>query len=185
MSPSPGDAAARSGTDAERLVRFLEEAAPAREAPAPHVERLALLQIRLEGDAFALPLLQVLEVVRPGPLTRVPAAPEHVRGLMNLRGRILPVLELRTRLGLSAAVHSPLSRVVVVERQQRRFGLWVDEALGVLQAPRSTLAAPPPEVRSPLSDYVSATLPLPSGMALVLDIERLLLLRDAPPPSAG
>lgn len=101
---------------------------------------------------------------------------------MNLRGRILPVLELATRLGLPAATESPTSRVVVAELRGRRIGLWIDEALGVIRPARASLAAPPAEVRSPLSDFVVATVPREDGVMLVLDLDGLLLLPVNPTP---
>lgn len=167
--------------DPKRLLRFLGEVAPSNE-PVKPVERLPMLGVRVGGDAFALDVTRVLEVARPTALTRVPAAPEHVRGLMNLRGRILPVLELATRLGLPAATESPTSRVVVAELRGRRIGLWIDEALGVIRPARASLAAPPAEVRSPLSDFVVATVPREDGVMLVLDLDGLLLLPVNPTP---
>jgi purine-binding chemotaxis protein CheW len=161
--------------DPERLLRFLTEVAPSTEVQAP-VERLSMLGLRVGSDRYAIHVSRVLEVARPAALTRVPAAPEHVRGLMNLRGRILPVLELSTRLGLPPATETPASRIVVAEQEGRRIGLWIDEALGVLRPVRATLAPPPAEVRSPLSQFVLATLPQDGGVTLVLDLDRLLLL---------
>lgn len=161
--------------DPNRLLRFLGEVAPSNE-PARPVERVPMLGVRVGTDSFALDVSRVLEVSRPSTLTRVPAAPEHVRGLMNLRGRILPVIELSTRLGMPAATETPSSRVVVAELRGRRIGLWIDEALGVIRPAREALAPPPTEVRSPLSEFVVATVPREAGVMLVLDLDELLLL---------
>lgn len=167
--------------DPKRLLRFLGEVAPSNE-PAKPVELLPMLGVRVGDDSFALDVTRVLEVARPTVLTRVPAAPEHVRGLMNLRGRILPVIELSTRLGMPVAAETPSSRVVVAELRGRRIGLWIDEALGVIRPARDALAPPPAEVRSPLSEFVVATVPRGDGVMLVLDLDGLLLLPVNPTP---
>ena len=82
-------------------------AAPGRE--------LHLLTFTLDREEFGIPVTQVREVIRVDGITRVPQAPAHVRGVTNLRGRILAVVELRTRLGLTPAVAHAASRIVVVE----------------------------------------------------------------------
>ncbi|MGH2708293.1 MAG: chemotaxis protein CheW, partial [Actinomycetota bacterium] len=112
----------------ESLLRFadtLERNAAAESAPIPGRE-LHLVTFALDREEFGIPIDQVREVIRVGDITRVPQAPSHVRGVINLRGRILPVVEIRTRLGLTAAVITPHSRVVVVESHARVLGLLVD-----------------------------------------------------------
>jgi purine-binding chemotaxis protein CheW len=164
----------------ERLVEFVQAVAAPAKAPAQAPEATAhLVAFKLGEELYAAPVERVTEIVRVQALTRVPQAPEHVRGVQSLRGAILPVLEVRTRLGLAPATVTPASRVVVVEGHGRLVGLLVDSVLQVSRVPRSTIKPPPPEVRSRLSEHVVGVVELGAGMALLLDLDRLLILPSA------
>lgn len=167
--PDPGDPA--------RLQRFVEAVGPsAEQLVAPPEPTVDLVGFRLGEELFALPVDRIREVVRVGALTRVPQAPEHVRGVHALRGAILPVLEVRTRLGLSPAVLGPLTRIVVAEGHRRLLGLLVDSVEAVVRIPRSELRDPPPEVRSRCTEHVVGVASLGGRLALLLDVDRLLFL---------
>lgn len=163
--------------DPNRLSRFVDAVGtPARRAEPPPDPRDQLVSFALGDELFAVAVERVREVVRAEGVTRVPQAPEHVRGVQNLRGRILPVLETRTRVNLPTAEITPSSRVVVVEGRDRLFGLLVDGVQQVASVPRSEIQPPPPEVRTQLSEYVTGLAHLGGRVALLLDLNRLLVL---------
>ena len=170
-------------SDPQPLASFVRAVAPAarvpRAAPDP-VEHLVAFE--LDGELFTVPVHPVREIVRVHQLTRVPQAPTHVRGVQNLRGSVLPVLEVRTRIGLSAAEITDRSRIVVAEAQERLVGLLVDAVIRVSSVSRSQIRPPPPEVRSQLSDYVLGTAALDGRTSLLLDVEGLLRLPESPTP---
>ncbi len=86
---------------------------------------------RLEKDRYALPLAAIREVVTPpGTFTRVPRAPKSVRGVINLRGRVVTVVELRLLLGLQDG-QSPCQKIVLLDRGRRDLGLLVTEVEGI------------------------------------------------------
>ncbi|MGH7526928.1 MAG: chemotaxis protein CheW [Gemmatimonadales bacterium] len=164
----------------ESLLRFadtLERNAAAESAPIPGRE-LHLVTFALDREEFGIPIDQVREVIRVGDITRVPQAPSHVRGVINLRGRILPVVEIRTRLGLTAAVITPRSRVVVVESHARVLGLLVDAVLRVAKVPADTVAPAPEEVLSPQADYIPGVVRWNSRLIILLELEKALLQHD-------
>jgi purine-binding chemotaxis protein CheW len=83
---------------------------------------------RLEKDRYALPLQAIREVVpSPSVFSRVPRAPKSVRGVINLRGRVVPVVSLRTLLELETAEDAPLARVLLLDRGRRELGLLVTD----------------------------------------------------------
>ena len=128
---SPPDSVA-AAPPRERLLAFADDLAR-QQASAPAAvpdPELHLVTFRLEREAFGVPIDRVREVVRVTDITRVPEAPPHIRGVTNLRGRVLPVVELRTRLGLTPAVIAPSSRILVVEAHGRVLGLLVDGVSG-------------------------------------------------------
>lgn len=162
------------------LARYVDSVAPPARAAAPVVEPpIHLVTFLLDGGLHALPVERVREIVRVQGLARVPQAPPHVRGVQSLRGALLPVLEVRTRLGLAPAPFTPDSRVLVCEGRERLLGLLVDAASQVVRLPRSAVEPPPPEVVSRLSRFVAGVARVGEAMALLLDLEALLLLPRA------
>lgn len=159
-----------------RIVEFAGLFAEAEEQEQVREREYQLLSFVLAGEEYALSIAHAREIVRVGALTRIPEAPEHVRGVMNLRGRILPIIELRGRLGLSPLELGKDSRVIVVDAYGRQLGLLVDQVNRIIKVPESSLRAPPDEIRAPLSDYISAVVHLPERLALLLDAEKVLLL---------
>jgi purine-binding chemotaxis protein CheW len=136
---------------------------------------LHLIAFRLVREEYGVPVASVREVSRVGEITRVPQAPEHIRGVMNLRGRILPVLELRTRLGHPPlATPGPQSRVVVAEIHGRVLGLLVDSVAQVLKVPSDLVVPPPEDARSAAADYLTGVAQLDDRLIILLDLERML-----------
>lgn len=163
--------------DPQRLVRFLEGNSVPAHAPKAAPEQTTCLVAFCLGDAlFALPVATVREVVRVVHLTRIPQAPQHVRGVQGLRGLVLPVLEVRTRLGLPPLETTAASRIIVVEAWSRLVGLLVDSVQRVVRLPLSLIQPPPRDIVSRLSGHVAAVAETGWGMALVLDVDQLLVL---------
>ena len=165
---------------ADSLLRFadeLERQSAATEMPRPSPE-LHLVTFALDREEFGIPIEQVREVIRVGEITRVPQARPHVRGVTNLRGRVLAVVEIRTRMGLPAAEITPRSRVVVVGVHDRILGLLVDGVSQVVKVPAETVAPAPEEVLSPGTDYITGVARWNSRLIMLLDLEKVLLLPD-------
>ena len=140
-----------------------------------------LVTFMLDREEFGIPIGRAREIVRVGDVTRVPQAPPHIRGVMNLRGRILPVVEIRTRFGLPAAVVTPRSRVMVVEARGRTVGLLVDAVSQVVKVGESAIVPPPEEVVSHGSDYITGVARLGSRLIILLELEKALLLDTSTP----
>jgi purine-binding chemotaxis protein CheW len=137
---------------------------------------LHLLTFGLDREEFGIPVTQVREVIRVTEITRVPQVPPHVRGVTNLRGRILPVVEIRTRLGLEPAVITPTARIVVVEVLSRVLGLLVDRVSQVTRLPSDSVVPPPDEVVSAEADYVTGVARWDSRLIILLDLDKVLPL---------
>jgi purine-binding chemotaxis protein CheW len=179
-SPSRSSASESAPAARERLLAFADDLAR-QQASAPVAEpdpELHLVTFRLERESFAVPIDRVREVVRVTEITRVPEAPPHIRGVTNLRGRVLPVVELRTRLGLTPAVTTPSSRILVVESHGRLLGLLVDGVSRVVKLPSSSVVPPPEEVLSDRTDYIPGVARMGDLLLILLDLDRALLLSD-------
>jgi purine-binding chemotaxis protein CheW len=164
----------------DSLLNFADELqrlSSSTEAPAP-VPELHLVTFALDREEFGIPIHQVREVIRVTEITRVPQARSHVRGVTNLRGRILAVVEIRTRMGLPPAEITPQSRIMVVGVHDRTLGILVDGVSQVVKVPTTTLAPAPEEVMSPGTDYITGVARWNSRLIILLDLEKVLLLPD-------
>lgn len=166
-------------SDPEQIARFVDAVASSDAAePEKQETTLQFITFSLDDELYALRVERVREVIRVQAITRVPQAPAHVRGVHNLRGAILPVLEVRTRLGLTPASLSPASRIVVAESRTKRIGLLVDGVHQVIRVPESSLEPPPAEVKSRLSEHVVGMVPAQDRLALLLSLDKLLFLPE-------
>lgn len=133
----------------------------------------------MAGETFALPVSAVHEVIRVTSITRVPHAPFPVRGIINLRGRVVPVVDLRMRIGLPAVETDPKSRILVTSAQGRLLGLLVDEAQQVLSLDMNAVRAAPADVMTEQSGYIIGVCEWEGGLAILLDGRIVLQIPDS------
>ena len=134
---------------------------------------------RIDREVFALPVKQVQEILRVSALTRVPHAPFPVRGVTNLRGYVLPVVDLRVRLGVAPEEPGPRHRVMVVHSRGRLIGLLVDAVEQVTQIDRLAVEPVPDDVMTEQSYYLLGVYHLDEReMVILLDADKVLQVRD-------
>jgi purine-binding chemotaxis protein CheW len=136
-----------------------------------------VLLFLLEGHRYALPMEDVRELVRAVRLTPLPRAPSVVEGLLNLRGELLPVLDMRRRFRLPARPLSSADHLVVARAGPRSVALRVDRAEGLLALEAGQLDASPREL--PGVGYVAGALKLPDGLVLLHDLRTFLSEAEA------
>ena len=127
----------------------------------------------LGEERYGLEISAVYEIIRPQPITAVPQAPASVVGVINLRGRIIPVVDLRFRFGLPDVIPGPGSRIVVCEANADRVGLMVDGVSEVLMVPEESIEATPEVAVGPGTDYVRGVAKLADQMIILLDLKYL------------
>ena len=128
----------------------------------------------LGGQWFGTPVAMVQEVIQSQPITRVPLAPEVIVGLMNLRGQIVPVLDLRRRLELPERAAGQLPVNVVVHIHDSAVSLLVDEIGDVVEAQEDTFEGPPVTLQGFIGDMLRGVYKLPGRLLLILHLERVL-----------
>lgn len=141
-------------------------------------ERLQLVTFEVAGEEFAVDILAVQEINRMMELTRVPQAPPEVEGVINLRGRIIPVLDLRKRFGLTVSDQTDQNRIVVVEVNDRTIGFIVDRVHEVLRIDASIVDRAPEMVCSIDSDFIAGVGKLEDRLLILLDLRRLFGAHD-------
>lgn len=170
-----------TSTDPERIFRFADSLGGASaEHEQAAVRRLGTwVSFALAGETFALPVEPVREVVRVSSITRVPHAPKPIRGVTNLRGRVIPVIDLRLRIDLPPTEFERTTRIIVVAARGRLIGLLVDAVEQVVHLDLDQVHPPPDDVMTMQSDYISGVYHLDDHLVLLLNVERALVVRGA------
>lgn len=136
---------------------------------------------RLANSTYGLKVEAVREVLRVGVVTPVPHTPPHVRGVTNMRGRVLPVMDLRQRLGFDRAPITDTSRVLVVRQGSEPVGLLVDSVDQILQVLASAIRDPLADGESMVHRSVTGITAAESGLVVLLDPRELLEDLEPPP----
>lgn len=132
---------------------------------------------RLAGETYGIPIMLVHEIIRSCEITRIPRSQPHVRGVVNLRGNVVPVIDLRLRLGLPASTEGPESRIVVVEVDTAVIGMIVDGVSQVIRIPTDNIESPSELIADVETDLVTGVGKLDDDLVILLDIQRTLRLR--------
>lgn len=141
-------------------------------------ELLQLVSFTLGNEEFGIDILKVQEIIRLINITKVPNSPEFIEGVINLRGRVIPVIDLRLKLGMEKRVHSNSTRIIVVEINNTTIGFMVDSVSEVLRIPASITEPPPAMVAGVESDYITAVGKLEDRLLILLDLEKILSLHE-------
>lgn len=136
-------------------------------------ELLQLVSFKIGEEEFGVDILKVQEINRMLEITKVPNAPSFVEGVVNLRGRIITVVDLRSRLDMPRVEYNAKTRIIVVELGSRTVGFIVDEVSEVLRIPTDITEPPPPMVANVDTDYITAVGKLEDRLLILLDLDKI------------
>jgi purine-binding chemotaxis protein CheW len=137
-------------------------------------ELLQLVSFNIGEEEFGVDILKVQEINRMVDITRVPNAPDYVEGVINLRGKVIPIIDLRHRLNMVQKEADKDTRIVVVELESKIIGFIVDAVNEVLRINKSITEAPPAMVAGIDAEYITAIGKLEDRLLILLDLERIL-----------
>jgi len=137
-------------------------------------ELLQLVSFKIGEAEFGVDILRVQEINKMMDLTIVPNTPPFVEGVVNLRGRIIPVINLRSRLGLELKEYDSETRIIVVDLHDKTIGFIVDEVKEVLRIPKNITEQPPEVVTGVDSEYITAIGKLEDRLLILLDLTKIL-----------
>jgi purine-binding chemotaxis protein CheW len=135
---------------------------------------LHVVGFRIGDETFGVPIRLVHEIVRVPEITGVPEAPECVEGVINLRGKIIPVVDLRKRFGEHTISNHKRNRILVTEVEGKLVGLLVDAASEVLKIPPADIADPPNVFDEGEVHYVTGVGKLGSRLIILIDLTKIL-----------
>jgi len=137
-------------------------------------ELIQLVSFTIGDEEFGVDILKVQEINRMLAVTRVPNSPEYVDGVINLRGKVIPIIDLRRRFRMDRKEHDKNTRIVVVELSGKVVGFVVDAVSEVLRIPKSVTEPPPPMVAGLDAEYITAVGKLDDRLLILLDLEKVL-----------
>ncbi len=137
-------------------------------------EILQLVSFNVGTEEFGIDILKVQEINRMVDITRVPRAPQFVEGIINLRGKVIPIIDIRKRFNMELAEHDKNTRIVVVDIAGQIMGMVVDSVSEVLRIPASTIEPTPEVVSSIDSDYIRGVAKLEDRLLIYLDLSKIL-----------
>ncbi|SDF00904.1 chemotaxis protein CheW [Sporolituus thermophilus] len=141
---------------------------------APEIQ---LVIFRLASEEYGLPITKVQEINRLAPITKLPQAAAFMEGIINLRGRIIPVIDLRKRFGLTVTDYTDDTRIVIVEVKGQTVGIIVDAVTEVVRLPASSIEPPPPAFVLD-AQYLNGVGKLDNRLLILLDIDKILTSQE-------
>jgi len=144
---------------------------PAREGARQEIQ---LACFRIGSEMYALDIMRIKEIIRPQRLTSVPKAPPFIEGVINLRGAVVPVIDLRKRFGQSATGNERRSRVLVCALAGKIIGLMVDEVAEVRRYTRQEIQPAPQFLRGRGSEFFLGVCRRDDQLVMLLDLEKIL-----------
>ena len=135
---------------------------------------LQLVTFNIGEEEFGVDILNVKEINRIVEVTKVPGAPEFVEGIINLRGKVIPIIDLRRKFRILNRENDKNTRIIVVELNKQVVGFIVDRVSEVLRI-NSSICEPPPDIVSNINaDYITAVGKLEDRLLILLDLEKVL-----------
>jgi purine-binding chemotaxis protein CheW len=134
---------------------------------------LQLVTFKLGTEEFGVDILKVQEINKMMNITKIPNAPAFIEGVINLRGKIIPIVDLRKRLGFREKPYDKSTRIIVVELEGLVLGFIVDSVSEVLRIPGNTIEPPPSMVAGIESEYIEGVGKLDDRLLILLELKKI------------
>ncbi len=143
------------------------------------------LTFKIGGEEYAVEISCVIEVIGMQKITHVPDMPEFVKGVINLRGQVIPITDIRMRFGMETRDYDDRTCIVVVNVYDTYVGIVVDTVSDVLDMPEETVSQPPQINQTPGSRYIQGLGKVGEDVKIILDVQKLLYEEKFETISAG
>ncbi len=137
---------------------------------------LELLSFQLADEIYAVPLINIQQIIKPRPITFVPRAPHYILGIISLRGAIIPIFDLKRRLGLGETEVQKKSRIIIINLNEKvSAGLLVDQVLEVARVPEESIEPPPPIFSGVEGEFLNGIARYKGKMLIILNLNQVVL----------
>lgn len=141
---------------------------------AEEMDQIQLVGMKLGDEEYAIDVLKITEIIRTVEVTIVPRMESYILGVMNIRGKVVPVIDLRVRFNLDSCDFDKSTRIIVVSVDKENIGFVVDEVTQVIRIKRSMVEPTPPLVGSIGQEYILGICKYDSRLIMLLDIDRVI-----------
>lgn len=141
---------------------------------AEKANSLQLVSFRLGQEEYGIEITKVQEIILLGEIARVPESPPYLKGLINLRNTVIPIVDLRLRFGLPEQPPTDDTRIIVVNPGGKTVGFVVDAVNEVLRIARDQISPPPPAVAGLGREYLTGLVQRDKGLLILLNIDNVL-----------
>ncbi|BEH09798.1 MULTISPECIES: chemotaxis protein CheW [Geobacter] len=143
------------------------------------IQEIQLACFRLGDATFAADIMRIKEIIRPQKLTKIPKAPAFVEGVINLRGMVIPVIDLRKRFELPERVALEEARLLVVGVSRQLVGLVVDDVTEVVTVQVGDIKPPPHSIDGVSAEYLIGVCLVRDTLVMLVNLDRILTSREA------
>ena len=143
------------------------------ESSSQAADSMQLVSFKMGDETYGIEITKIREIILMGQITQVPETPHHVKGLINLRSTVIPVIDLRARFGLAEGEMTDESRIVVLNVGSRTIGIVVDAVREVLRVSGDQISEAPSTVASLGNKYMTGLVRLEEQLLILLDVDQL------------
>lgn len=138
------------------------------------LEQSQYVTFSLNDEVYGINALNVQEIIELTGITRVPNLPNYIKGVINLRGTIIPVVDLKTKFNMKTGDYKKHTCIIITEFRDALMGLIVDSVFDVLSVPGASLQSPPEFVTRLRADFIRGLLRMGDTLIIILDINKVL-----------
>ncbi len=134
-------------------------------------EEILVIAFALGNEEYGVEVQEVQEIIKLKDITRVPRAPDYIRGVINLRGNVVPIMDLRIRFGVGESEIHDDARIVIMQYEEIRFGIIVDAVSEVIHLKKSQIEPPPPLATQIGSEYIKGVGKVGGRLIILVDLK--------------
>ncbi len=138
------------------------------------VNEIQLAVFKLENQPYAIDIMRIKQIIRPLKITKLPKAPDFLEGVINLRGVVIPVIDMRKRFGMGPPAESQDDKVIIANVERKIVGLMVDDVTEVLPVTRAEIQPPPRVIRGVESTYLHGVCRYEDDILMILNLDEIL-----------
>lgn len=142
------------------------------------VDELQVVIFALDNNHYGVHILEVQEIIKYQEITKLPNTPYFVEGIVNLRGKIIPVMDLRKRFGLESMEINENWKILILKTEEFSFGIMVDNISEVERLPVSIIEEPPAVVSGIKGKYINGIAKTDKRLLILLDVDKILSDED-------